>query len=131
MTPLSVKRDDLSLLENRLYRQLLAMSLVSAVAGWGIGGTAWAVSAALGPLAAIGYFGLLAAHTRRVLASGRVPSAGLLSVSLAGRQAFCLAAPAACWYAWGEPWLVCLATLLVARHWIVVVARPSALPSAA
>jgi hypothetical protein len=131
MTPVPVKRDDLSLLENRLYRQLLVMSFVSAVACWCIAGAAWAVSAALGPLAAIGYFRLLAVHTRRVLASGRVPATGLLSVSLAGRQAFCLAAPAACWFALGDPWLACLTTLLVARHWIVVAARPSALPAVA
>ncbi|MEB3330248.1 MAG: hypothetical protein VKQ33_13550 [Candidatus Sericytochromatia bacterium] len=89
------------------------------------------MAAAVGPLTAIGYYRLLADQTRRVLASRRVPAAGMLSLAVAGRQAFCVAAPAACWYLLGEPWLACLTTLVVARHWIVVAARPSTLPAAA
>ncbi|MEB3223924.1 MAG: hypothetical protein VKS61_17755 [Candidatus Sericytochromatia bacterium] len=107
------------------------MAAVACLVGAAALGPAWGVAAALGPVTAIGYFRLLSAQTRRVLAAGRVPAPGLLAVAIAGRQAFCVAVPAACWHLLGEPWLACVATLVVARHWIVVTARPSAQPTTA
>lgn len=123
MTP-SADRDLLSRLETSLYKQLLVMAVVCGALGALFGGPPWAFAAALGPIAGIAYYALLATTTRRVFAAGRVPAPIVVIFGLAGRQAVSLAAPALCFFWLGQPWLACLLTLVVARHWILVAAWP-------
>ena len=124
MTPLPPDRDILGRLEVTLYKQLLVMAVACGLVGAIFGGPDWAIAAALGPLAGIAYYALLAMSTRRVFASGRVPAPLFVILGLAGRQAVSLAAPALCFFWLGQPWLACLLTLVVARHWILVAAWP-------
>lgn len=123
MTP-AADRDHLSRLETSLYKQLLVMAGVCGLSGALFGGPPWAIAAALGPLAGIAYYALLAMSTRRVFSAGRVPAPIFVIFGLAGRQAVSLAAPALCFFWLGQPWLACLLTLVVARHWILVAAWP-------
>lgn len=124
MTPDAPDRDFLGRLEARLYKQLLVLAAVCGGLGAALGGVAWAAAAALGPVAAIAYYALLAMSTRRVFSAGRVPAPIVVIFGLAGRQVISLAAPAACFFWLGQPWLACLFTLVVARHWILVAAWP-------
>ncbi len=123
MTP-AADRDPLSRLETSLYQQLLVMSVACGSVAAIFGGPPWAIAAALGPLAGIAYYALLAMSTRRVFSAGRVPAPIIVIFGLAGRQAVSLAAPALCFFWLGQPWLACLLTLVVARHWILVAAWP-------
>lgn len=114
--------DPLRRLEASLYKQLLAMTLAFGTLGTVLGGPAWGLAAAIGPLAAIAYYFLLAGYTRRLFSFGRVPFVPLLVLALVGRQAVCVGALAFCYVQLGQPWLACLATLFVARHWVLVAA---------
>jgi hypothetical protein len=105
-----------------LYKQLLALALASGLVGVFGGGWDWGLSAAAGPLAGLGYYALLAGYTRRLFAVGRVPFVLLLVLSLVGRQLVCVGALAFCYFQFGQPWLACLATLFVSRHWVLVAA---------
>jgi hypothetical protein len=124
MTTTFLSRDDLGQLEARLYRQLLLMSLLSAVLGTVLRDWTWGVAAALGPLSAQLYYWALAQHTRRVVRARVLPLRGLAVASVAFRQILSLLAPASCFYFWGSAGWVCLATLLLSRHWVVAVAWP-------
>ena len=124
MTADAPDRDLLRRLETSLYKQLLVLTVVCGAIGGILGGPEWGLAAALGPLAGMGYYALLAMSTRRVFSAGRVPAPIVLIFGLAGRQVLSLAAPALCFFWLGQPWLACLLTLVVARHWILVAAWP-------
>ncbi len=121
--------DPLRSLEASLYKQLLALTLAFGAVGLLIGGPDWGLAAAAGPLAAIGYYALLAGYTRRLFAFGRVPFVPVLVLSLVGRQLVCVGALALCYFQLGQPWLACLATLFVSRHWVLVAAWSPATPA--
>lgn len=121
MSSPSLVPDQLASIERRLYTQL--GGLVIATAGLGVGFGAWTfgIAGAIGFLTAIFYFVLLSAQVRRQIAKGRQPNALVMVASLLGRQVICLAAPAFCFYAFGPAWLACVVTLLIGRHWVMVV----------
>lgn len=121
MTP-HPSQENLRAIEQPLHIQLLFMAVVSLVTGAVIGGPKVGLAAALGVLTAMGYYKLLAAQVRRQFAFRRVPPLMLIIGALAGRQLLCLAVPAACFFTLGTAWLACLVTLVVARHWIMIVA---------
>lgn len=116
--------DVLSSLERPLYAQLLILAGVAGGLGWASGGWAWGLSAALGMLTALSYYKLLALQTRRQFATRQHPGVPHLVILLALRQMVCLAVPALCFVAFGQAGLACLATLVIGRHWILVVAWP-------
>ena len=113
--------DHLASIERRLYTQLGGMVIATAGLGVVLGAWQWGVAGAIGFLTAIFYFMLLSAQVRRQLARGRQPNALVMVASLLGRQVICLAAPAFCFFALGQAWLACVVTLLIGRHWVMVV----------
>lgn len=117
-------RDELGQLEARLHRQLLGMSLLSMGVAFFLVDWTWGVAAALGSLSAQLYFWALAQHTRRVVRAGVRPGNGITSLSIAFRQCLSLLAPAMCFYVWDNAGWMCLATLLLGRHWVVAAAWP-------
>lgn len=121
MSSPTIAPDHLARIERRLYSQLAAMALLSAGVGVAMGAWMYGVCGAIGVLTAMFYFALLGAQVRRQLAKGRQPNALVMMASLLGRQVICLAAPAFCFFAFGQAWLACLITLLIARHWVMIV----------
>lgn len=117
-------RDDLGHLESRLFRHLFVMSLLSFAVGGMFAGLEWGIAAALGPLAALAYYRLLARHTRNAVRHRVHPGNMLASLFLGLRQVVSIVPPLACFATWGEAGWACLATLVLSRHWIVVVAWP-------
>lgn len=117
-------RDDLGQLEARLHRQLLVMSVLSWVLVFVFKDWTWACAAALGPLSAQIYFWALAQHTRRTVRTRVCPGRMLTTLSLAFRQFLTMLAPCLCLFLWDDAIWVCLATLLVSRHWVLVAAWP-------
>lgn len=113
---------DLRSIEQPLYGQLAAVGVVVFGLGLMVGGWRWGVAAGVGVAAAMLYYVILAAQVRRQFARGRVPKMVILVGCLAARQIVCLAAPAACFFSLGTAWLASLATLVLARHWIMLVA---------
>jgi hypothetical protein len=125
MTTTFHSRDDLGQLEARLHRQLLVMSLLSMALGTVSKDWTWGVAAALGPLSAQLYYWALAHHTRRAVRARVQSMRGLAVASVAFRQILSLLAPTVCFYFWGNAGWLCLATLLLSRHWVVAVAWPT------
>lgn len=121
MTPPTLVPDHLARIERRLYTQLGGLVVASAGIGMVLGGWQLGLAGAIGFLTAIFYFMLLSAQVRRQLARGRQPNALVMVASLLGRQVICLAAPAFCFFAFGQAWLACVVTLLIGRHWVMVV----------
>jgi hypothetical protein len=119
---MTLNQENLRAIEQPLYAQLLLMAVVSLMVGTVLGGLNWGLAAAAGVVTAMGYYRLLAVQVRRQFAVRRVPPMLLIIVALAGRQALCLAVPALCFFTLGNAWLACLITLVVARHWVMIVA---------
>lgn len=119
MTPLPP--DSLRSIQRPLYIQLAAMAIAAMGVGFVLGAPNWGISAGVGFLTAIVYYVLLAAQVRRTLGRGKLPHVLVLIISMLGRQVVCFLGPLACLYAFGQAWLACLVTLLIARHWVMVI----------
>jgi hypothetical protein len=113
---------NLNALEGRLLTHLGALSLAAFALGLAIGGWRWGVSALAGVVASLFYYKLLGVQVRATLAAGRQPHFLKVVVSLLGRQAVCACALLACFLAFGQAWWACLGAMLVARHWVIVLA---------
>lgn len=130
MNPDPVTPENLDALERRLHLHLAVMTAVAFGVGFLAGGWTWGASGAIGCVAAMLYYFLLGQQVRRQLARGHQPGVSSLVVSLMGRQAVCAFAVLVCFAAFGTAWWACLATLFVARHWVVVVASRPRFPLA-
>ena len=119
MTPLPPY--SLRSIERPLYLQLAALAACAVGAGFVFGAAAWGLSAGAGFLTAIAYYILLGVQVRRTLARGKQPHVLVFIISMLGRQVISFAAPVACYFTFGQAWWACLVTLLVARHWVMVV----------
>ncbi|MNS24214.1 hypothetical protein D3C72_560500 [compost metagenome] len=119
---------DLRSIERTLYKQLVAMALVSLGVFGMLGAWGAAVSATVGVVAAILYYMMLGVQVRKQVAIGRPPHVLAVIASLFSRQVVSLAAPAVCFFYVGEGWWASLITLVVARHWVMVAgwSRPQA-----
>jgi hypothetical protein len=118
-------------IEQPLQVQLLAMAFVVFCLGAVLGGWHWGLAAASGVGSAMLYYRLLAEQVGRQFVRGHMPNPLLMIGFLAGRQIICLAAPAVCFFTLGTAWLACLVMLVVARHWILVVAWGGQTPALA
>ena len=118
---ISLPPDNLSASQRTLTVQLAAMMVLSLGVGLAFGAWDWGVAAGAGFLAAIIYFVLLGMQVRRTLASGRQLNVAAIIVSLLGRQVICFLAPLLCFYYLGQAWWACVITLLIARHWVMLV----------
>jgi hypothetical protein len=114
--------DHLRSIETKLYKQLAAMAVLVLGLGGALGDWRLGLSATIGVAAAILYYMMLGVQVRKQVAIGRQPNLLAVLLSLFGRQVVCLAAPTACFFLIGQGWWASLITLVVARHWVMVVA---------
>ena len=114
----------LATIERPLYTHLLIMAVAGLGVGYMVGGWSYAGSAAVGVFAAILYYMMLGVQVRRQLGQGRRPNMLTMVLSFMGRQAVSLLAPTLCFIFLGQGWWLSLVTLVIARHWVLVVAWP-------
>lgn len=112
----------LAQLEARLGTHLLALGAVGLVLGTGLGGWTWGVSALAGVVGSFFYYRLLGVQVRAQIARNVQPKLIRAIVSILGRQAVCALTLVACFLAFGNAWWACVAAMLVARHWVIVLA---------
>jgi hypothetical protein len=113
--------NSLAAIERKLYAHLMLFAAASAVVGMVCGGVAMAGSAAMGVAGALAYYFLLGMQVRRQTALGRPSHLIVVIVSLLGRQIITMAAPALCFLWFGAAWWPSLITLIVARHWVMLI----------
>lgn len=108
-------------IERKLYLHLSLFAGVGAAAGMAIGGGTMAGAAVMGVLGAMAYYLLLGMQVRRQVALGRPSHLLVVIVSLLGRQIISMAAPYLAFVWFGSAWWLSLVTLLVARHWVMLI----------
>lgn len=109
-------------MERALSAQLSGLMGVMGMVGWAAMGPTWGLAAAVGVASALVYYRMLAFQTRRAIARGFMPGLGLVMGALVVRQFVCLAGPLLCLAFLGPAWFASVATMLIARHWILIVA---------
>lgn len=114
--------DTLRALERPLHKHLAVMAGGALLACGFTLGWDWGLAAAIGFLAGMLYYRLLAFQIRRQMLLAKPARLLPVLISLFVRQVVCLAAVGVCYMFLGAAWWACVAAIGVARHWVLVLA---------